>query len=170
MRRTLAAALVATPMIASAQPSDYIGIQYAQAEIDHDALENDVEPGAAILRAGTQITSRLGVEGRFGKGVSDDTISGVDVEIDRLAGIYATGRVPIGPASLYGVLGGTSARIKASDEAVEGSASDSGVSYGVGADIQAANNLAVGAEWMSYLGDDDYEASALSVGVTYLFQ
>lgn len=170
MKRIIAAAALATPMAAAASPVEYLGLQYSQVNVDHDDINGDVEPDAAVFRAGTRYTDRFALEGRVGTGVSDDKVGGVSYEVDHLFGIYAVGLVPLGSADVYALAGGSSTNVEGSAGGAKESASETGFSYGAGVDFYPIDNVGLNAEWTSYLHDDEYDATAFSAGVTLLFR
>lgn len=171
MRRALTATLLAAPMAVAAEAGPhYLGVQYASVRMDYDALAEDFEPGVALARLGTHITEHFGIESRFGVGVGDDMVGPYTFEVESLFGAYAVGKAPLGPADAY-VLGGfTSATAEGAGPGWTASDSESGLSYGAGVELYPADNVALNAEWVSYLRDDLYDATALSAGLTFRFR
>ena len=145
------------------------GGQIAPLTLSEDGA-SDAEPSALIGRVGTFVGNQLAVEGRFGVGFDDDTVDGVDVEIDRLVGVYGSGHIPMGgTSSLYAVLGYSD--VKASFSGPDGSTTDSesGFSYGFGADIGITRAIALNVEFMRYIDRSDVDVEALAVGLHYRF-
>ena len=97
------------------------------------------------------------VEGHLGGGGSDGS-----VELDSLVGLYAKGILPVSQEfRLYGLAGMTDVDFDVDSE--------SGFSYGAGAEFDVAPNLALGADYMRYLDEDQYTFDAASVGLRYRF-
>ena len=171
------AAAVSFSGAAAADPTSagttYIGGQYAAVTYSEDNVP-DAEPSAIVGRAGTFISDNLSIEGRFGFGLEDDTVSlagvDVDVEIDNFIGGYITGHLPLADqASLYGVLGFTSAKGKFSAGGGSISERDSGISWGAGFNFYATEQLGLNLEYMQYLDESGYDLSAIAFGAIYNF-
>ncbi|MFG6666244.1 porin family protein [Halomonas sp. HNIBRBA4712] len=147
---------------ASAQAQSF---NYPEGYIGGDAMFWNLDPdrGSSLdstglrLRGGSQFNDYFALEGHLGTGGSDGP-----AELDYLAGIYAKGIAPIAPnVRLYGLAGMTEVDFDLDRE--------SGFSYGGGAEVDIAPNLAVGADYMRYLDKSDYDFDAASVGLRYRF-
>jgi len=156
----------------------YFGFQYAQ--VDEDDL--DLEPTVGIFRIGSMGDNGVGFEGRIGVGLSDDDISASDpflgdisleLEVDTVLGLYLVGQTTAGGAvSIYGIVGFTMVDFTVDvDAGILGSASDSDdesdLSYGFGANFDVSDKVSLNIEFMQYLDKDDFDASAVSVGVLF---
>ncbi|MCL7940507.1 porin family protein [Halomonas sp. ATCH28] len=138
------------------QPSPYLGGDVLFWELDPDGRGNFDSTGLR-LRGGVAFNDYFGLEGHLGTGGSDGP-----AELDYLAGAYAKGVLPIAPEfRLYGLAGFTEVDFDADTE--------SGFSYGAGAEFDVTHNLAVGADYMRYLDESNYTFDAASVGVTFRF-
>ena len=118
------------------------------------------------MRLGVYVTPAMTLDLRYGDGIDDDTLMGVDFSIDRIAGLYALYHFEISSAfSIYGLLGYSEADLKA--EASGGSVIEDkdDISYGIGLDIGNIN-----IEYTQYLEGSDYEVNAASIGYTYHFE
>ena len=151
---------------AAAEGDSYFGLQYALVTYDEDGFP-DAQPTALVLRYGQFVNNSISVEGRLGIGLQDDTVNflntDVDIEVDSVFGVY--GLFHAGSSdnvALYGVLGFTKGKLTASIPGDSISESDSGLSFGVGVDIQSFN-----IEYMLYLDEDFYSVSALSLGYNF---
>ncbi|WP_249979072.1 porin family protein [Vreelandella olivaria] len=161
---TSAALLVgAGAFAASAQAQQ--SFQYPQGYVGGDAMFWSLDPDRGSsrddvglrLRGGAQFNDYFAVEGHLGTGGSDGP-----AELDYLVGAYAKGIAPIAPTfRLYGLVGVTEVDFDLDRE--------SGVSYGAGAEIDVADNLAIGADYMRYLDKSAYNFDAASVGLRYRF-
>lgn len=136
--------LMAGPMT---EGSSYGGVSFSQLTYDEDGVSDDPKLTALTGRFGYFVANQIAIEGRLGFGLSDDTVTvndfgqtvDVDFEIDRLFGIYAVGHLPLSnTASLYAVLGFTDIKATFSAEGLSFSGTDSGFSYGAGAEFQAS--------------------------------
>ena len=148
----------------------YIGGQATTITVDEDNL-SEFEPTAAVGRAGFYISDNVAIEGRYGFGLSDDTVSGgISGELDNFVGGYVSGHLPLADRlSLYGVVGYTNAKVTLKSGGLELSASDSGLSYGAGVNFFLLGNLGLNAEYMQYLSESGYDLSAVSLGVVLNF-
>ncbi|WP_252106563.1 MULTISPECIES: porin family protein [unclassified Halomonas] len=159
---TSAVLLGAGTFAASAQAQSF---NYPQGYIGGDAMfwSLDPERGSSRddvglrIRGGSQFNDYFALEGHLGTGGSDG-----GAELDYLAGIYAKGIAPIAPnVRLYGLAGMTEVDFDLDRE--------SGFSYGGGAEVDIAPNLAINADYMRYLDESAYDFDAASVGLRYRF-
>src|SRR5690606_8314813 len=162
-----AAALAVTPLLANSAPlqqgTTYAGLNYALLELSSDApATTDAEPTAFVGKLGHFLLDQIAVEGRLGLGVTSDTVAGVDYDMDRLLGAYLTGYVPLGEQiTAYALVGVTEARFSASGITAT---TDSGFTWGFGADLYASPKFAINAEYTRYLDETGYSFSAVSIG------
>jgi opacity protein-like surface antigen len=174
----ISGSLFGTNVIAANGQETYFGFQYAQ--IDEDDL--DLEPTVGIFRIGSMGENGVGFEGRIGVGLSDDDISETDpflgdisleLEVDTVLGLYLVGQTTAGGViSVYGIVGFTMVDYTLDlDLGILGSGSDSDdesdLSYGFGANFDVSDKVSLNIEFMQYLDKDDFEASAISVGVLF---
>ncbi|SEL82456.1 porin family protein [Halomonas daqiaonensis] len=138
------------------QPSPYLGGDVLFWELDSDGGD-DFNSTGLRLRGGVAFNDYFALEGHLGTGGSDGSL-----DLEYLTGAYAKGIVPIAPEfRLYGLAGFSEVDVDADSE--------SGFSYGAGAEFDVAPNLAVGADYMRYLDESNYTFDAASVGVTFRF-
>lgn len=162
----------------------YGGVQYAM--VTYDFGGEDLEPSALVLRAGKYISDTVAIEGRFGFGIGDDSISGyidpfwgtvsIDLEIDNFFGIYALGHLKLSEqSSIYGLLGftqgettfsGTSSTLGSLGSASE---DESDMSFGFGFEHAFGRNNSFNIEYTQYIDKADFDASALSIGANFSF-
>ena len=165
--------LISAPVYAGGQGTNYIGLQYALVTYEEEGFD-DVEPTALVGRLGHFVTDNVAVEGRLGFGVQDDEVEvdlgflgtvDVEVEIEHLFGIYAAiHSSSTSDISVYGLLGFSQGELEASALGEEVSEDESGFSYGFGLNIHKFN-----IEYMSYLDEDDFEVTAISLGFVHQF-
>ena len=176
MAMTVAIASASSQALAHEADTVYLGLQYAHSIVSQDNVP-DFNPGAAVVRFGAFGTKNLAIEGRVGMGVQDDTQSdqGADVslELDTMFGMYGVGHFTFGRnSSLYGVLGFSQVKGEYSSVPVPSvgfTGEKAGVSYGIGADIGIAKNIAVNIEYMSYVSSSAVDISAAALGLTIGF-
>jgi opacity protein-like surface antigen len=175
------AALLALPLAAYSPAGraleigeTYYGAQYARMTYDKGGFD-DLEPTALVLRLGKIVSPGVGVEGRLGFGLSDDSGSSgridYEFEIDHLLGVYVVGTVDAGDsASFYGLLGLSRVDANASaslgGQSVDDSGDESGFSFGIGAEFGPPKTR-FNIEYISYLDEDDFELTAVSLGVRF---
>ena len=168
------ALLVSTNLLAASAGDQYAGIQYTSLDLS-DSSGDSVSPAAIIGRYGAYINENFSVEGRLGIGAGDDTVDigapfDVSVELDTLYGVYGVGHMPINASSsVYGVFGFTQAEATASGGGLSDTVDDSGMSYGVGADIGISDTIALNLEFMQYMNKSDFDLTGISAGVTFSF-
>jgi len=170
-----AAALISSSILAGNAGSRYAGIQYAITTYSEDGVSEEPKPTALIGLVGANITDNFAVEGRLGTGLQDDTVtvSGTEatMDIDSLIGVYGVGHINLARgSSVYGLLGLSRVELNISlpDYPAQGSKSDddTGLSFGIGADIPVSNYIALNIEYVQYL-ISGFDISALSLGVKF---
>ena len=142
----------------------YVGVQLGGSNLEIDGLD-DVENTYGLVRLGVYLNSAMALELRYGEGVDDDTLMGVDYSIDRIAGLYALYHLELSSAfSIYGLIGYSEVDLKA--EANGGSVieKEDDISYGIGLDLGNIN-----IEYTQVLEGSNYEVDAASIGYTYHF-
>jgi len=128
---------------------------------------NEVDPTTLYGSFGKKLNQNISVEGRIGLGLTDDTISNVDVEITDYFGAYVKAGLPSGNFYPYAILGLTNIKVEA------GSTDDTGrdLSYGIGAEFNIGNNNSLTAEYMYVYSDDPDFASKMDItGLSFGFK
>ena len=158
---------------ALAQGNDYIGLQYAELTASLDSGE-EASPQVAVARFGKENTDYIAFEARLATNIDSDstTVGGVsvNVELDRLVGLYGVLRYPFfETASVYGVLGATHGKMtaRAMGDSVYGD--DEDFSYGAGLDLRFARHYSVNVEYMNYLEEKGVEITSVGLGLNYRF-
>lgn len=157
--------LLTTNAFAYETGDTYVGVQFGESELEIDGID-DIENTYGLLRLGVYVTPAITLELRYGDGIDDDTIMGVDYSIDRIAGLYALYHLELSSAfSIYGLVGYSEADLKA--EASGGSVieKEDDISYGIGLDLGSINF-----EYTHFLEGSNYEVNAASIGYTYHFE
>lgn len=160
-----AGSATAQDMYKSGMGGLYAGVNYTFMDVDYrGAASADV--GTLSGKVGVMATDFLGVEARAGFGVDDDRVLGQKVKLDNFFGGYATiNMANQSPVTPYAVLGFT--RI----EAEFGSRSDDELdfSYGVGLNVELAQNLSGNLEYMRYYDDSDITVDGIGLGLQMNF-
>ncbi|MCW5724739.1 MAG: porin family protein [Maricaulaceae bacterium] len=160
--RTILLSAAATLALAPAALAQQAHVGAGYTVIDGDG----VNLGALTLRGGYDFTTHFGVEGEASLGVSDDTVGGVNVDLQRALGAFAIARMPVGEGlSLHARGGYANARIKASMGGVSITDSEDAFAYGVGAEWMADGQNGVRFDYTRYdfrNGGDDANVWTLS--------
>ena len=174
-----AVALSTNSVFAGTAGTKYAGVQYAIATYSEDGFSEELNPTALVGLLGANISDNFSIEGRLGLGLQDDTvnvagIADVSLEIDSLIGVYGVGHINLNESSsVYGLLGlsRVEGTVSLPDFPEFGSESDddTGLSYGIGADIGIGNNVALNIEYVQYLNKSDFDISAFAFGVKFGF-
>jgi outer membrane immunogenic protein len=162
---TFLIAILFTPALYAANAgTNYGGLQYAFVNIDLGGI-GDVDPTALVGKLGYFFNDNIAIEGRLGTGLQDDDILGVDVEINSLFGVYGVFQTSSSSeTTFYGVLGYTDVEAEFSGPGGSAEGDESSFSFGFGANIKGFN-----IEYMSYIDEDDTEATAVSIGYVIRF-
>lgn len=174
----LAASLLCTPLLANAAPLEqgtpYAGLNYSLLTLAAPEELEDLEPTALVGKMGYFLVDQIAVEGRLGLGATDDTVNDygvpVDMEVDRMYGVYLVGHLPLGDqATLYALVGHSNFKATFSAEGESIPESESGFSYGFGVDLYPSEQFGVNLEYTQYLDETDFDLSAVSLGVKLHF-
>lgn len=175
--------LITSNVFADQRSSTYGGIQFASFDYSINDASGDFSPTGLIGRLGKDINENFSLEGRFGIGLSDDAITASDgfinasvsIEIDTLLGAYGLAHARINESSsIYALIGFTKIDTTfAASISGFGSTSlsedDSGLSFGVGAEIGLSRNVALNIEYVQYLNESEYDINVLSAGAKFGF-
>lgn len=154
-----AAVLSLAAMPAAAQAQAYGTVGYAGVDAEGANL------GALQGRLGYKFTPMFGVEGEAAFGISDDTVSGVDVEMKHEVGVFGVVTAPISPSfDLFARAGYTGA----SFDTTLGELDTDGFAYGVGGQYNVTEKDGIRLDWTRH-DHDDAEADVWSVGYSRKF-
>lgn len=149
--------LAAMPAVAQAQAYGTVG--YAGVDAEGANL------GAVQGRLGYKFTPMFGVEGEAAFGISDDTVSGVEVEMKHEVGVFGVVTAPISPSfDLFARAGYTGA----SFDTTLGDVDSDGFAYGVGGQYNVTEKDGIRLDWTRH-DHDDAEADVWSVGYSRKF-
>lgn len=154
-----AAVLSLAAMPAAAQAQAYGTVGYAGVDAEGANL------GALQGRLGYKFTPMFGIEGEAAFGISDDTVSGVDVEMKHEVGVFGVVTAPISPSfDLFARAGYTGA----SFDTTLGDLDTDGFAYGVGGQYNVTEKDGIRLDWTRH-DHDDAEADVWSVGYSRKF-
>jgi hypothetical protein len=154
--------------IANATPLEgadsYIGYQFGSSDVTIDGA-SDLDLDLTLFQLGVWVSDEISVEVRTGQGGNDDTVQGVDFEIEALYGMYGLYHFNFSDfASVYGAVGLSRLTLKASGAGGSVQEDENGLSYGVGAKLSIFSF-----EFMRYMDNNEVEADVVSVGLQYTF-
>jgi len=156
--------------MADVTPGVYLGGGYTDATLDLDAVDKDADIGMLFVRGGYQINQNVAVEARLGTTIDDDTIYGVDVEVEDMYGVYLKAGLPTQSGFYpYVLLGMTHVKVEASGRGGSASDSDSDISYGLGVDYWFNSQVSAGLEFANFYDNDGDEVSGITLGLNFRF-
>ncbi len=145
-----ACALLAAPAVASAETSFYGSVGYTNVAVE----QIDVNLGMIQARGGLALNDYIAFEAELGFGVSDDTLAGVKVEMERQYGAYVVVKAPVADRiSAFGRLGYADYEIKATAGGATASGEGNAAVFGLGVEGEITEKDAVRAEFGRF-GDD----------------
>ena len=168
-------AMLPGPSIAATDGSPYLGMQYAITDVIPGNVSDEFNPTTLVALGGKSLYRNFAVEGRFAIPLKDDTksVSGTETSVGlfSIAGLYGVGQVKLGNRlGLYALAGLSYVKYDIKTPRSTNSISDTGVSYGLGADIGTGyGDLAFNIEYMVYLDKSGIEVNALALGFKLVF-
>jgi hypothetical protein len=152
-------ALLALSTAHASEARGYFGFQLGKADVEDDDLNY------GLARVGIKYPNNIAAEVRYGAGTNSKTTGGVEVEVDRILGVYGAYHFDLADKlSLYGIVGWSEVVIISTDSLDSVDTSQDGFSYGIGAEFRGFN-----IEWMQYLDTDDVDTQAIAIGYNYHF-
>lgn len=169
MKLKTTAFLLASALSTSAIANEtYFGLNYLATDVDFGFVS--VNPGAIETKYGGFVSDNVAIEGRAGFGLTDDSVNGVDVEVDSILGIYAVYNFqPKGDFNPYALIGYTRGELSASSSFGSDSESENDVSFGLGADFSISDASAFNLEWIQYIDKSGGEVTGFSAGMVWKF-
>lgn len=158
-----------------------MGANYSFLTAEDPAIDLDAD--AVTIKAGYNFNDILGVEARYGVGVSDDSgdVQGIDVkyEMDEVYGAYLTATLPNKTMfKPYVLVGYTSVGSEFEITYLSGpntyttindSDSETGVSYGAGLNVNFTENFTGNIEYASLVDEGELTVDGFSLGLAYRF-
>ena len=146
--------------------------------------EESVELPAFELSGGYKYNAWLGVDVRYGMGMSGRTLSAVDetetvdtveYEVDGYTAFYWRPEITNNEARLYFLLGQASVDVDSTNKAADGSTvssakiSESGTSYGFGMGWFMKKRMNFNVEYRALVDKDEVEVDVVTAGIDYRF-
>jgi opacity protein-like surface antigen len=149
----------------------YSALKYKE---DDGQLSASFKPGALRGIVGYEVSPNLAVEGMLAFGVKNDTTNFMNVnvkgELQNAYGVYVKPKIKVGDnLELFGRLGWTHAKIKASAQGFSISDNGSDVSYGAGLSYSFSRNTYVSADYMNYYDKEGVKIDGFTVGIGFKF-
>lgn len=163
----LALAVLSIAAVPSHAQGPYVAADYGFYSAGDSSLS--VEFGALGVAAGYQINDFVAAELRASAGVHDDNINGVNVGLNNYLGMQAVAFLPLDrDFSIYGTVGYGRLEAQASSGNIVATASESGVSYGLGFQMTSgALGLRLGYE--NLLDESGTSVDGLKITALYSF-
>ena len=151
----------------------YLGAGYHLGTYDEAGFPT-LNPNGIKIKAGKYVADNVAIEGHllFGAGSDTTTYLGVDVDLKlkQAISVFVKGDMPLSPtANFYGLLGFTKGKLEASALGTTFSEDDSGLSYGIGAEVMMGNDMYVSGEYVFYLSESDYDYTGFNIGISKKF-
>ncbi len=173
----LAASALVVASSASAE-GFYLGLGYQIGTYDESGVP-EADLSAIKFEAGTYFMDNIAVEAHVNLGMDSDTVAvpvdsstniNVDVELKSAASLFLKGDLEVSPNfNLYGLLGFSQVKVDATASAqgfsYSASTTDTGLSYGAGAEVGFGDQVFVSAEYISYISEDEYDYNGINLGV-----
>ncbi|MFN4266889.1 MAG: porin family protein [Aquabacterium sp.] len=176
------AAIAIASVSAFAQQKPVVYVEAGYSFVNYEATDSGdtfkSSPKAIRLIGGAELNKNVAVELMVGFNGGNDSVSynGVDVsavtmKIDSIYGLYVKPKFEVAPNfELFGRMGYTHASAKVSAPGYGAAkASDSDLSYGIGATLYLDPKLSINVDYMSYLDKSDYSANGFTVGIGLKF-
>ena len=149
----------------------YVGLSLGVLQYNEAGLSS-LTPGAALLRLGVPVSPNLAFEGRAAAGLGSSSHDGFNLSLQSLYGAYIKGILPLAPQFSVYAVGGV-AGVNLRRDFGDSYTNDTGLSFGLGADLEVGGGAAVNFEWTRLpTGNNlgyDYSNSMASVGMTWRF-
>ena len=175
----LAAAAAALLIAGGAQAQARTAASPLYGELGYTFLHVKADDGPsfnpAMVRGiiGYDFHREVRVEGMAAFGTQKDTASfeGIPVTLDprTAVGVYLKPKANLGGVEVFGRLGYSSVRAKVSAAGFTDSGTNSGFSYGIGANLNISPRMYVGADWMRYNKDDGDTTDGATISVGFRF-
>ena len=148
----------------SANADSYMGVGYLHNNVEIGSA--NASPASVMFKYGTFWSDSFSVEGRLAIAILDDSISGLDVEVEQLFGVYGVYNFAAGRnINPYLMLGYTDGDLNVASL----ESSRSGASYGAGADFKLDDWSVINIDYTRYLNEDGIQISGINLGYTVNF-
>ena len=171
MKKTCKIMIVATALTLSAHSmggETYYGGGLTSLDLTDNGLDLSVTTLHGLV--GTRFNQNFAAEIRLGTTIADDTLDGIDVEVESFYGAYLKGAAQISEIIYpYIIAGYTRGEVKASYQGNSASEAESDVSFGVGVDLSLFSTTKLNLEYINYLDKGGAEFSGFSLGFSKAF-
>lgn len=178
MKKLAIASTLALAALA-AQAQTYAEIGYTSVNYEEQALGYTFKSSPKALRGlmGYELSENVAIEGIVAMGMGDanvkvagQTISGANLQIDSLYGIYVTPKMKLADNFEGFVRAGyASAKGTVSYNGQNSSGSSNGFSYGLGVRYAFDKKTSLNVDYMSYVDKSDAKATGFTVGIGFKF-
>ena len=171
MKRLIAAS-VAALCAASASADSTYSVELNKTSYEDNTLEAQSNALSVVYR--NSLNDNFSVNAKFGLGVFDDNVDGLatdaDFSIDYLAGVYVQyDLMPSSDFNVFGTLGYTQTELSVKSSLGDFSETESGLSYGIGAEYQLNEDFSVYLEAAKLIDDEPIELSSYNIGFEFNF-
>ena len=152
----------------------YIGVDVIQFDLEVDPIrQEDIKVVTLGLRGGYLFTPYIGVEGRYGTGITEEQNLfgiGLDVSVDYYLSGLGVLRMPLGKYfSVYAVGGYTQAKASANIADAVSSEDESGYTVGAGATLKIHRRGTIGLEYLQLLDENSIKVAGLGLNTLVWF-
>lgn len=141
--------------------------------INYDTTGASAQPLVLVGRFGHFQLKNFGVEARIGTSAAQDELSSdstTDVKVDRFAGLFGIARIPLGSRfDLYGLIGTTQVRLKATGTTTTTFEDYNGTTVGVGFTVHFGAHWEMRGEYTSLYDDGDDTLTGAAINLGYAF-
>ncbi len=162
---------------------NYFGGGLALVDYSESGLSEDASLAAVFGKFGKKFSENISGEVRFGIGLVDDSVGDIrselfsidlpllEIELENYYGLYIKSGISVIEGFYpYAILGYTRGKLKISAFDESTSVSESGTSFGLGADFTISENLDVSIEYMNYFDKDEARLGGFSLSFTKSIQ
>lgn len=149
----------------------YFGASVGELIYNEDGLDT-MRPAIVQARLGQDINRYLAIEGRIGGGITRDEVNGTSTSVQAMYAGYVKGILPLtSTLSGYGLAG--IAGVQLHHNYPDFNTTDTGLSYGIGAELKVANQTSLTLEWLRVTDGNNsgyyYTADQVAFGVNWHF-
>lgn len=145
----------------------YIGLGYSYVDADIGGITS-VDNSLLGLVGGYRFHENFAVEARGYGNISNDSILGVDLQIDHSFSLFGKAVLPVWKyLDIYGLLGFGQIKASVTGQGYNTSDSDSDFQYGIGAAFNKGNPLELQLEWVKWYDNDGLDVNGLNLNLVW---
>ena len=153
---------------AQAQDKSYFSVGYGQAA--YEAFGGRWVPTILRFTVGTNVMDNLAIEGMVATGVRESKVSGINIEVQKMVGLYAKPFIKMNENfEAYGRVGMLRTTVDASASGISTSETDSSFSYGAGIQYNPDSRGGIFFDYMNYYSKDGEKIFGFNSGVNIKF-